>query len=116
MTAHPTADELSRLFTERARQVGLPYPIAENHAGISWAAWQVLEAGVTGARSLDDKAIAAWLKAAKVDTVLGRLSFEGENNYGAEHNKIRQAQNGRWLVVWPKEWAAPGAKVVYPAP
>jgi len=116
MTANPTAEELSRLFNERARQVGLPYPIAENHAGISWAAWQVLEAGVTGARSLDDKAIAAWLKAAKVDTVLGRLSFEGENNYGAEHNKIRQAQNGRWLVVWPKEWAAPGAKVVYPAP
>jgi branched-chain amino acid transport system substrate-binding protein len=45
-----------------------------------------------------------------------RLSFEGENNYGAEHHKIKQNQNGRWVVVWPREFAAPGAKVVCPTP
>jgi ABC-type branched-subunit amino acid transport system substrate-binding protein len=116
MTSAPGVEELTRLFEERARQAGAPYPIAENHAGISFAAWQVIEAAVNGATSLDDKAIAGWLKGNKVDTILGRLSFDGENNYGIEHNKIRQIQNGRWVVVWPKEWAAPGARIVYPAP
>ena len=60
--------------------------------------------------------LAAWLKANRVDTPFGRYSFEGENNYGAEHVKVKQNQNGRWLVVWPREFVAPGASVVYPAP
>jgi len=67
-------------------------------------------------RSLDDKAIAAWLKTSKVDLPFGRLLVRGENNYGAEHTKVKQNQNGRWVVVWPREFAAPGANVVYPAP
>src|SRR5439155_261996 len=69
-----------------------------------------------GAIGLDDKAIAAWLKANHADTPFGRLSFEGENNYGAEHTKVKQNQNGRWVIVWPREFAAPGANIVYPAP
>jgi hypothetical protein len=31
-------------------------------------------------------------------------------------HKIKQNQNGRWLVVFPREFAAPGAKLVYPTP
>jgi branched-chain amino acid transport system substrate-binding protein len=92
----------------------VPYPVADLQAANSFAAWQLLEAAVTATRSLDDKVLAAWLKANKVDTIIGRLSFEGENNYGAAHHKIKQNQNGRWVVVWPREFAAPGAKFVYP--
>ena len=94
----------------------LPYPFMETQAGGSFAAWQIQEAGVTATKSLDDKAIGAWLKANKVDTVIGKLSFEGPNNYGAELVKVKQIQNGRWVVVWPRDFAAPGAQVVYPAP
>jgi branched-chain amino acid transport system substrate-binding protein len=25
--------------------------------------------------------------------------------------KVKQVQNGRWVTVWPEEWAAPGAKI-----
>jgi branched-chain amino acid transport system substrate-binding protein len=50
------------------------------------------------------------------DTPFGRLSFEGENNYGAERTKVKQNQAGRWVIVWPRESAASGANVVYPAP
>jgi len=42
-----------------------------NEAAIAYCAWQVLEAAVTGARSLDDKALAKWLKANRVDTIIG---------------------------------------------
>ena len=51
-------------------------------AAASYSAWQILEAGVKGANSLDDKAIGAWLKANQVDTIQGRLRFDGAGNYG----------------------------------
>jgi len=116
MTSNPAADALCKLFGERAKPAGLPYPFVEGQAAGSLTAWLLLEAAVNATRSLDDKAIAAWLKTSKVDLPFGRLSFEGENNYGAEHTKVKQNQNGRWVVVWPREFAAPGANVVYPAP
>ena len=116
MTNNPSAEALCKLFSERAKAAGLPYPFVESQAAGSLNAWLLLEAAVNGARSLDDKAIAAWLKANHVDTPFGRLSFEGENNYGAEHTKVKQNQNGRWVIVWPREFAAPGANIVYPAP
>jgi len=25
--------------------------------------------------------------------------------------RVKQVQNGRWVIVWPKEVAAPGAKL-----
>ena len=28
--------------------------------------------------------------------------------------RVKQVQNGRWVVVWPKEVAAPGAKLIVP--
>ena len=62
-----------------------------------------------GANSLDDKAIAAWLKKNKVDTIQGKLRFDGPSNYGDDLMKIKQVQDGKWVVVWPKEFAAPGA-------
>ena len=116
MTSNPAADALCKLFGERAKPAGLPYPFVEGQAAGSLTAWLLLEAAVNATRSLDDKVIAAWLKTSKVDLPFGRLSFEGENNYGAEHTKVKQNQNGRWVVVWPREFAAPGANVVYPAP
>ena len=70
-------------------------------------------AGVTGNKSLDDKAIGAFLKANKVDTVQGKLRFDGFNNFGDDLMRIKQVQNGHWVVVWPKE-VANGAKLTAP--
>ena len=60
-------------------------------------------------KSLDDKAIAAWLKKNRVDTIQGKLRFDGPSNYGDDLMRVKQVQNGRWVTVWPKEFAAPGA-------
>lgn len=116
MTNNPSAEELSRIFHERAKQAGLPYPFVETQAAASFASWQLIEAAVNATKSLNDKVLAAWLKAHNVETVYGKLGFDGPNNYGPEYTKVKQVQNGRWVVVWPKEFAAPGAKLVYPAP
>jgi branched-chain amino acid transport system substrate-binding protein len=80
-------------------------------AAASYTAWQILEAGVTATKSLDDKAIAAWLKANKVQTITGLLRFDGTGNYGDDLMRIKQVQNGRWTVVWPAAYTSGGAKL-----
>ncbi len=115
-TASPVAAEFVKLFQERAAKAGLPYPVVEMQAAASYAAWQVLEAAVSGTRGLDDKVLAQWLKTNRVETIIGRLRFDGSNNFGDDLLKVKQFQDGRWVVVWPKEWAAPGAKLLIPGP
>jgi len=106
------AAEFVRLYHERAAAAKLPDIAVEVQAGASYTAWQILEAGVTATKSLDDKAIAAWLKANRVDTIQGKLRFDGPNNYGDDLMRVKQVQNGRWLMVYPPEVAAPGAKLI----
>ena len=83
-----------------------PDTSVEAQAAASYTAWQILEAGVTGTKSLDDKTIAAWLKTHQVDTMQGKLRFDGPSNYGDDLMRVKQVQNGHWVVVWPKEVSA----------
>jgi ABC-type branched-subunit amino acid transport system substrate-binding protein len=108
-TNNPASAEFINLYHERAAKAGIPDTNVEVQAAASYTAWQILEAGVKGAGSLDDKAIGAWLKKNRVDTITGRLRFDGPNNYGDDLMRVKQVQNARWVTVWPKEYAAPGA-------
>ena len=103
------AKEFIDLYHERAAKAGIPDTAVEVQAAASYTAWQLLEAGVRGAGSLDDKAIAAWLKKNRVDTIQGKLRFDGPSNYGDDLMRVKQVQNGKWVTVYPKEYAAPGA-------
>ncbi|HLA44514.1 MAG TPA: hypothetical protein VJZ27_13810, partial [Aggregatilineales bacterium] len=86
----------------------------ETQAAASWSAWQVLVAGVEGAGSLDQEAIAEYLLSHDIETVQGTLTFNPEEqNYGPDLTRIKQIQNGAWVVVWPLEFAAPDASVIY---
>src|SRR3546814_6100198 len=51
---------------------------------------KILEAGVRGANSFDDKAIATFLRKNRVETIHGRLRFDGPGNYGDDLMKIKQ--------------------------
>ena len=110
-TNAPGAAEFVKLYRERATAARLPDPSVEVQAGASYTAWQILEAGVMAAKSLDDKAIGTWLKANRVDTIQGRLRFNGAGNYGDDLMRIKQVQNGHWTVVYPKEFTSGGAKL-----
>ncbi len=100
-----------KTFNERAAIARLPDTTVEVQAAASFSAWQILEAGVVGAKSFDDKAIAAFLKANRIDTIHGKLRFNGPGNYGDDLMKIKQVQNGKWVVVWPQSYAPGGAKL-----
>jgi branched-chain amino acid transport system substrate-binding protein len=115
-TGNPRAAEFIQAFHERAAKAGLPDTSVDLHASIAYSTWQVLEAAVNGAKSFDDKALAQWLRRNQVDTIMGRLRWEGPFNYvmGQDLYKVKQLQEGKWVVVWPKEFAAPGAKLIAP--
>jgi branched-chain amino acid transport system substrate-binding protein len=113
-TENPAAGEFVKLFRERAARAGLPYQAVDVQAAASYTAWQLLEASVAATRSLDDKTLAQWLRANRVDTIIGKLRFDGPNNYGDDLSRVKQVQGGKWVVVWPKEYAAPGAQLIVP--
>lgn len=111
---NPTTVRLVSLFRERAAKANVPYLNVDTQVAGSFSAWQVLEATVTANKSLDDKVLAQWLKTHRVDTMMGKLRFDGPNNYGDDLSKVKQVQDGKWVVVWPKEFAAPGARLLPP--
>ena len=112
--SNPGAAEFAKIFNERAAKAGLPDTMVDTQAAASYAAWQVIEAAVTATKSLDDKVLGAWLKKNRVQTVQGVLRFDGPNNYGDDLTKVKQVQNGEWIVVWPREFAKPGTKMLAP--
>ncbi len=107
----PGAAEFIKIYNERAKAAKLLDSSVEVQAAASYTAWQILEAGVMATKSLDDKAIGTWLKANRVDTIQGRLRFDGVGNYGDDLMRVKQVQGGKWNVIWPKQYAAPGAKL-----
>ena len=113
-TASPVAGEFVKLYHERAAKAGLPYQLVDSQAAASFAAWQILETAITATGTLDDKTLGRWIKANRVETIVGRHRFDGPYNYGDELSKVKQVQGGKWLVVWPKEFAAPGTKLLAP--
>lgn len=110
-TNNPAAARFTQTFRERATAANMPTNTVEVQAAASYSAWQILEAGVNGAKSLDSKAVATWLRANQVDTIQGRLRFNGPGNYGDDLSRVKQVQDGKWVVVWPREWAAPGVSL-----
>lgn len=111
-TERPGVKEILPLWRERAKAAGIQYPYFDFQAAAMGTMWQMLEAAAHGAGSIDDKAMAKWLNANTVDTMMGRLSFDGPNNHGTDYSAIRQAIDRKWVVVWPEAVAAPGMKAI----
>jgi branched-chain amino acid transport system substrate-binding protein len=113
-TSRPGVQEILPLWRERAKAAGIQYPFFDFQAAVMGAMWQMLEQAATATKSIDDKRMAAWLKANEVDTMMGRLRFDGPNNHGPDLSGVRQVVDRRWFTVWPNEIAAPGMKPVLP--
>jgi branched-chain amino acid transport system substrate-binding protein len=111
-TSNPVAAKFIQEFHTRGAKAGLPDTSVDVQASASYSAWQVLTAGVRGANSLDNQKIGAWLKSHPVDTITGQLHFNCPHSYCDDLMKVKQVQNGHWVVVWPPQYAAPGAKLI----
>ena len=101
-------------YRTRAEAAGLAYPQTEYQAAAEYAAWQILAAAAEGAGSLDDAAMAEWLRSNTVETVLGPRSFEGDYNAGTASTKIKQVQDKQWVTVWPPEFRPEGVEFIAP--
>ena len=115
-TSNPISAEFVNQVNARATKAGLPDSSVELIAAVAYATWQSLDAAVSATKSLDDKTLAAWLKKSQVDTVIGKVRWDGTNNFmkGSDLYRVKQVQNGKWQVVWPREYAAPGTKLIAP--
>jgi branched-chain amino acid transport system substrate-binding protein len=101
------AQELYERFTRGAEEAGLGYTVPETQAGASWAAWQVLTAGVEGCQCLEHDEIADWILNNPIETVQGTFEYRpDEQNYGDDIQTVKQIQDGDWYVVWPDEQAS----------
>lgn len=110
-TNDPVAAQFVKTFNERAKAAGLPYTSVETQAAASFSAWQILEAAVKATNGFDDRKMADWLKKSQVKTIQGTLRFDRGNNFGDDLMRMKQVQDGKWVTVWPKEWAAPGTTI-----
>ena len=110
--SRPGVAKIAEAYKERATKANLPYPVIDAQAAGMVSEWQILEQGVNGAKSLDDKQIAAFLKKNVITTIYGPLKFDGLYNHGTAAQLIRQVQDKHWKVVWPREFAAPGVKLL----
>jgi branched-chain amino acid transport system substrate-binding protein len=107
--SHEGGQELYERYTSAAEEEGLGYTNPETQAGASWAAWQILTAGVEGCGCLDHDEIADYLLNNEVETVQGTLSFDPDaQNYGEDIQTVKQIQDGDWYVVWPDDMASDG--------
>lgn len=97
------AQNIVRQFAQSAASNGLGYRVFDSQATASWTAWEVLAAGVRGARSVDNERVCTYLKNNGVDTTfVGKLRFNpAKNNFSKPRNLVKQIQKGRWKVVWP---------------
>ena len=102
--------EILPLWRERAKAAGIQYPFFDFQAAVMGSMWQMLEAAASGSKSIDDRKMAAWLKANTVDVMMGKLNFNGPFNHGTDGSAIRQVIDKKWTVVWPSQVAAPGVK------
>ncbi len=77
------------------------------------AAFQIIRAALEKAGSVENKAVMDALKGLKLQTVLGLAEFH-ETGYGTINTYPSQIQEGKYVVIWPKEVAT--GKHIYPRP
>lgn len=76
-------------------------------------AFEVIEAALTGAASLEASKLMSTLKGLSVETIGGIVKFK-PNGVGSINTYPSQIRNGRYHIVWPREVAT--NKHIYPTP
>lgn len=79
----------------------------------AYARWQILEKAITETKSFDHAVLRDYIAQNEFDTIVGKMKFN-ENGYSVpDETFITQIQNGKRVIVWPKEHAT--GELVYPA-
>jgi branched-chain amino acid transport system substrate-binding protein len=97
------AKYFAKAYSEVAAEEKL-FPLVETQAAAGFSAWQILLTGINEA-GVDNKAVIEWLNGHDVDTLVGTVNFDGFNNYGTDFTRVAQIQDGKRVLVWPKDVA-----------
>jgi branched-chain amino acid transport system substrate-binding protein len=112
-TDDPEDAATAQAFADAAAEAGMPYTAFETQASASWAAWQILVAGVEGAGSVDNAEVCDYLVNNGIETVFGSVDFDPDQlNYYGDISYVKQIQDGDWFVVYPEDAAAPDRSIV----
>ncbi len=109
---NPMAAEFAKLYREACAKAGMPFVDPETQAGAGYSAWQILTGAVNATKSLDDETLTQHLKKNGAQTIVGKVRFDGPQNYGDDLMRLKQVQDGKWVIVWPREVATPGKTIV----
>jgi branched-chain amino acid transport system substrate-binding protein len=119
----PGTRELLAKYQAAAKTQGID-PLGWAFPPLAYAAGQVLEQAVEGAKSLDHKAIADYMRSHTFHTVVGDITFGKDGEWAKSRVVFTQFQNvsGNTLdqfvdtthevVVWPKEFKS--GDLIYP--
>ncbi len=111
--SNPKIAAFAKQFHERAKAANLPYQEIDSQSGFAYHSWEILTAAIKATKSIDDKTLATWLKTHDIDSVLGKRNFRGKNNTNDhEATQIRQIQDKKFVIVWPRDKATPGKSIV----
>ncbi len=111
--SNPKIAAFAKQFHERAKAANLPYQQIDSQSGFALESWEVLTAAIEATKSIDDQKLIAWLKTHDVDTSLGKRNFRGPfNTNDHEATQIRQIQDKKFVIVWPKDKATPGKHLI----
>ena len=110
--SNPGAADLARLYPPAAQAAGIKYTVADYQAALGWAEWQTLVNGVKGCKCLTQEGISTHLLKSENPTVLGAIRFDPkQNNYYGDLVSLKQVQDGKWVVVYPKNKASNGVSL-----
>lgn len=109
-TNKPAFVAFANEFRARATKAGLPNPNLDSQAISAYVTWELLTKSAEATKSIDDKKMADWLRGNAVDTIIWPMRFDGKFNHGPDQQTVRQLQDGKWVVVWPSDFAPPGVK------
>lgn len=103
--------DIARYFTAEYLDVAKKeklVPVIETQAAAGFGMWQILLTAVAEVGP-DNAKIIEWLNANEVETLAGTVNFKGFNGYGSDLNRVAQVQDGKRVIVSPKEFA--GAEI-----
>lgn len=75
------------------------------NAAQAYARWQIFEQAVNATKSLNDAKLRDYIAQGEFDTVVGKISYKGKGYSVPADTIITQIQNGKKVVVWPKNEA-----------
>ncbi|OLT07697.1 hypothetical protein BJF90_13525 [Pseudonocardia sp. CNS-004] len=112
-TAWPTQDNAGMAELSKHMIDELKVPALPSYAAVGYSILQVLQQSVTGANTLDQEQLRAYIGENTFDTAVGQLRYQPDGTVDPG-GLLLQFQQGANAVVWPAAEATGPARPFHP--